>query len=201
VTTQIKILCIGDSHTAGYPFFDPQFGGNPRSSYEYYLNLLLSNQFPNVSFVLDNQGICGQVTYEIVQRYRNLINFRYDLVIFWGGANDIAVGYPVDDIWNNLKSACKLTVGKPFRVVLITIPPMNWPGIGQKIIELNDRIDNYNKLGKCLSADVYGALEKNDELKSQFDAGDGVHLSIEGYEKVGEVIFNSIRRYLTDLIN
>ena len=33
----IKALCIGDSHTAGFPEHDPMFGGNVQSSYPFWL--------------------------------------------------------------------------------------------------------------------------------------------------------------------
>ena len=33
----IKALCLGDSHTAGFPEHDPMFGGNVKSSYQFWL--------------------------------------------------------------------------------------------------------------------------------------------------------------------
>ena len=40
--------------------------------------------------------------------------------------------------------------------------------------------------------DAYAALvlENEDVLNPIYDAGDGVHLSIDGYEQIGKVIFD-----------
>ena len=45
-----KILCIGDSHTAGFPGFDPMMGGNPESSYQFWLKKGLLKIRPDIDF-------------------------------------------------------------------------------------------------------------------------------------------------------
>ncbi|MFX0123469.1 MAG: SGNH/GDSL hydrolase family protein [Candidatus Hodarchaeota archaeon] len=190
---KIRILCIGDSHTAGFPLFDPIYGGDSQSSYEYWLNLLLSKQFSGISFDIDNKGICGQGSREILHRLNtNLSKFRYDLVVFWAGANDIAIGYSVKTIWENLWRAFEFSIDKSEAFILVTIPPMNWPGINARIIQLNEKIRKNSDNTTYLYADAYNVLvlENQGILDPVYDAGDGVHLSIDGYEQVGKEIFN-----------
>lgn len=189
-----KILCIGDSHTAGFPYFDPSSGGNTESSYEYWLSRLLEKKYSNLAFSLTNEGICGQTTNEINKRLKiELTRKEYYLVIYWGGANDIAVGYRIDDIWENIKNAYLHTIKKKTKFMIVTIPPMNWPGFDKLVTAINGKIRkvNYNS-SKFFIADVYLKLETKGSLDPKFDVGDGVHLSIEGYKQVGKTIFLSL---------
>jgi len=195
-----KILCIGNSHTAGFPHFDPSYGGNPESSYEYWLNQLLIEELPNLNFILYNEGICGQTTREINPRLKiALKHLKYNLVIYWGGANDIALGYSPSKIWENIWNAFEAIKENSTPCMLVTIPPMNWPGIDIQVLSINRKIkkapiqpDTY------IIADIYEVLEKQSNLNPLYDAGDGVHLSVEGYKCVGETIFRSLAKYITD---
>ncbi|MFX1506109.1 MAG: SGNH/GDSL hydrolase family protein [Promethearchaeota archaeon] len=190
---KINILCIGDSHTAGFPLFDPLYGGNPKSSYEYWFNILLSRQFSGITFEIHNKGICGQLSGEVLRRLNNALKtFYYDLIILWAGANDIAIGYSVRRIWENLWQAYTISVKKSKAFMLITIPPMNWPGSDTKIRKLNEKIRNNSNSDTYMYTDAYTALVLGNEdvLNPIYDAGDGVHLSIDGYEQIGKVIFN-----------
>ncbi len=198
---KIKILCIGNSHTAGFPLFDPMFGGDIQSSYEYWFNLLLSSHFSGIPFKIDNKGICGQVSGEVYQRLKAILtNKNYDLVIFWSGANDLAIGYSVDTIWKNLWRAYELAKQKSTPFLLVTIPPMNWPGIDSKITKLNEKIKSNSGSTSYLIADTYQVLAKQRALNPLYDAGDGVHLSITGYEEVGQEIFNQVSPFLEKLL-
>ncbi len=200
---KIKILCIGNSHTAGFPLFDPLYGGEAHSSYEYWFNLLLTNRFPETSFIIDNKGICGQLSSEVYRRLKtHLSASSYHLVIFWGGANDIAMGYPVNTIWNNLWQAFKFTQERSTAFMLVTIPPMNWPAINSKILQLNVKIRNKSSVETYMYADAYNALvlENQGILNPLFDAGDGVHLSIDGYTQIGKEIFNNASSFIGNIL-
>ncbi|MFX0050745.1 MAG: SGNH/GDSL hydrolase family protein [Candidatus Hodarchaeota archaeon] len=196
MSNKIRILCIGNSHTAGYPFFDPVYGGNVESSYEYWLNLHLTKTYPNSSFALENQGICGQGSSEVFIRLKTLLTIKeYEIIVYWAGANDIAIGYSIESIWQNLWNAYRFAKEKKTGFILVTIPPMDWHEIDRIIIKLNEMIiSNSNDTYFC--ANVYPELEDKRRLKSDYDVGDGVHLSVDGYQLVGKVIFNAISRYL-----
>lgn len=197
---KIKILCIGNSHTAGFPLFDPLYGGNPKSSYEYWFDILLTQDFPSVLFDIDNRGICGQVSSQVYQRLESILSKSHlDLVIFWAGANDIALGYSADKIWNNLWKAVELSQETTI-ITLVTIPPMNWPGISHELTKLNKKIRNHSNSRACFVADTFAVLEKQGMLDPEYDSGDGVHLSIDGYEKVGGAIFNAISPLITNIL-
>ncbi len=193
-----SILCIGDSHTAGFPSFDPIYGGNPESSYQFWLLKLLNSNFSDIKFRLNNQGVCGQTTKEITFRLDNiLLKEHFELIIYCGGANDIAIGYSTHKIWQNIEKALKNVQPSESLFFLLTIPPMNWSEAFHPLREINEKIMKTRHIENCFPVDIYAALENKGYLDRNFDAGDGVHLSIHGYKKVGDIIFKAISNVFT----
>jgi len=151
-------------------------GGDPESSYEYWLNETIYREFPSSRFVIDNQGICGQTSAGILFRLRQLVQQSnlFDHIIFWGGANDLALGYNPEKIWKNLQSAVSLANEVAIPMILVNIPPMNFYAIRSYVLALNQKIRNESGIQyRC--ADVYSRLVCDDDLCYQYDAGDGVH--------------------------
>ena len=182
----IRILCIGNSHTAGFPQYDPAFGGNPKSSYEYWLKNTLSEKLPEFKFELENHGVCGELTSDILYRLRSIENLkRFDIVLFWGGANDLGLGRSINSIWNNLEQAYLYATQYNVKFFYLTIPPMNIPGMNEPIVTLNQLI-----LEKPTDdvIDIYSTLVVGNRLNQDYGIGDGVHLSIRGYQAVADSI-------------
>ena len=77
-----EILCIGDSHTAGFPGFDPMIGGNSESSYQFWLKKGLIETRSNINYNIINEGICGDTSHGIVLRLLYALQtMQYELVI------------------------------------------------------------------------------------------------------------------------
>ena len=190
-----KILCIGNSHTAGFPQFDPHFGGNPKSTYEFWLEVDLLKRFSDFSFELDNKGICGEFSSDILHRLLIIPNLnQYSCVLFWGGANDVGMGRKFEDIWQTIEQAFQYCNSNQIACFVLTIPPMNIDGLGKHIRKLNQlmlsNLDSY-------VIDVYPSLSEEGRLKPQCGVGDGVHLSVEGYKTVAKVAFLSLVEFFT----
>ena len=186
----VSILCIGDSHTAGFPLYDPYFGGDHSSSYEYWLEKKLQNQFPNHSFELENHGVCGEYSIDILYRFKAIPNIqKFRFILFWGGANDIGMNKPVKTILKALQQAKDYCEQNKVLYFFFTIPPMNILGLNKRVIDLNARM---HELFKNKVIDVYSALELQGTLKQEYGIGDGVHLSIDGYHQVAKTIFNNL---------
>ena len=64
----VNVLCMGDSHTAGFPEHDPLFGGNVRSSYQFWLTKKLEEMVFGKEFCFMNRGVCGDTSAGIVSR-------------------------------------------------------------------------------------------------------------------------------------
>jgi lysophospholipase L1-like esterase len=99
----ITILGFGDSLTAGTPGYDPDFGGDERSQYGFWLlESSKSEGHHHVSFV--NQGVPGELAQLMQGRLERLLQQkRYDAVIILGGSNDIGWGCPVHAIFAELE--------------------------------------------------------------------------------------------------
>ena len=194
-----RVLCIGDSHTAGFPLFDPVFGGNPRSSYQYWLQKNCEAVVPDLSLILSNQGICGQTSHEIVTRLRRELDrsrSEYNMVILWAGANDIALGYGPRDIFENIKQGIRISQVFGLKVLVLTIPPMpmDWGDVTRQV---NTMLTN-NSGEYYYLVDTYSVLEENGNLSQHYDCGDGVHLSEKGYRVVGKLLSEVFQNFLAE---
>jgi lysophospholipase L1-like esterase len=194
------ILCIGDSHTAGFPGHDPLMGGDPASSYQFWLREGLLGQLPEHDFRLINEGLCGDTSRGIVTRLlRSLNDMRCDAVILAGGTNDLGM---ISDahIIRNLTEGYDACRDRGIPLIATTIPPINLEGYGAHLATINLAIEKYVSTTSGVAlADWFGAL-KDDEgfLAAGYDAGDGVHLSIEGYRAVGTLMVPLVRRAICD---
>jgi lysophospholipase L1-like esterase len=64
-------------------------------------------------------------------------------------------------------------------------------------MELNQRILQEGcHLELLLVADVFSKLaDDNSILQTRFNSGDGLHLSVEGYRRIGELLWDDVARY------
>ncbi|MHA1541851.1 MAG: hypothetical protein ACTSQH_02610, partial [Candidatus Hodarchaeales archaeon] len=65
---------------------------------------------------------------------------RYNIILYWGGANDLGLDRPIERIWNNLKLAWNFCISYSLKFFFLTVPPMNIPGMNDPIAELNQLI-------------------------------------------------------------
>lgn len=195
-----SILCVGDSYTAGYPGYDPYSGGNLESTYQYWLERELQKEYPQQKFLCINKGRCGDTSSGIVQRLYNVLTTNtFDLVILSGGTNDLSLANNNDQVFFNLQRGyayCLMKYNVP--VVACAIPPLKFTEYFSTIKAINNAIEDYTKQNRrILFADWFNALQnENGLLADIYDAGDGVHLSIAGYRRIGTLLAYSAKRLL-----
>ena len=113
----ITVLCIGDSHTAGFPDYDPFMGGDPESSYQFWLTKALMNANSALTYNLINEGMCGDTSRGIVQRLlQSLRKQSYDLVILAGGTNDLGLNNS-DQVFSHLKQGYEACMNQSIPVI------------------------------------------------------------------------------------
>lgn len=184
------ILCVGNSHTAGFPDHDPWMGGDPTSSYQFWLKQGLVKKWPETEFTLINEGVCGDTSRGIITRlFRALQRVSCNLVILAGGTNDLGmVGEKA--IIANLEKGYDLCREKKIPLIITTIPPISLHQYSTPVTLLNHAIRSYaEQYTEVYIADWHRVLQ--DEagfLAESCDAGDGVHLSREGYERIGSLM-------------
>jgi lysophospholipase L1-like esterase len=195
----ITVLCIGDSHTAGFPDYDPFMGGDPESSYQFWLTKALMNANPALTYNLINEGMCGDTSRGIVQRLlQSLRKQSYDLVILAGGTNDLGLNNS-DQVFSHLKQGYEACMNQSIPVIAPAIPPISFTEIVPPVIALNNAIQSYaSQNHHILFADWFSALRDADGfLADPYNSGDGIHLSVAGYKRIGELLAPLVKRTIT----
>lgn len=183
----VNVLCIGDSHTAGFPEHDPLFGGNVKSSYQFWLTGKLKGIDSEKEFCFMNRGVCGDTSDGIVSRLiRCLDTVDVNLVILQGGTNDLGM-LPPGETFSNLKRGYSACLKRDLPVIAVTVPPLNFKEYESKVMLINRAVIDYAE-NSChvFTADWFKTLRTEDNrLKAEYDEGDGVHLSVQGYRQAG----------------
>ncbi len=190
----IKILCFGDSLTSGFPGYDPEFGGGDvRSQYGYWLVQEAKREYVK-NIVFDNKGIPGELATRMHPRLKHeFSNHDYHMVILLGGSNDLGWGVSVDEIFASLERMWGFILSKGSKLIACTVPPVaaNMKPFQKRAMELNERIVNAQYSVDMRVVDLFHALANEDGiLIPAYDVGDGVHLSVEGYRKMGATIWH-----------
>jgi|GEM_PF-726627 len=193
------VLCIGNSHTAGFPSYDPLMGGNFESSYQYWLVQELANIAPGTVWTFMNQGMCGDTARGIVMRLQQALNTSsFHLVILAGGANDLGM-LSEEQIFNNLRTGYEACRANGIPLIAAGIPPISMAGYAARVTDLNSRIKNYTgQHPDVLFADWFEALkDEHGFLRNSCNVGDGVHLSVAGYKSIGRLMAPLVKSFFT----
>lgn len=199
MTDAFRILCIGNSHTAGFPDYDPLMGGDPESSYQFWLEKGLKKIEPGKEYHFTNEGICGDTSRGIVFRLLHALEtIHYDLVILAGGTNDLGMAGE-KQVVINLKNGYEACRERKIPLVAPSIPPISLNEYIPKILKANHAIKAYAaKFQNVFFADWFGALkDEQGFLDDNYNSGDGVHLSVEGYKRIGSLLVPIISEALS----
>jgi lysophospholipase L1-like esterase len=171
-----------------------------------------------------NRGAPGDSTAHMFSRFdRDLVQLHPRVVVILGGINDIAK-IPLPLIEHNLASTAETAERHGIYVVLATLPPTGLPpgerepekasagtiphdeiaaqdGITQghdEIQTLNDWIKSFANQKRYTLVDYHSALadEHGNYLKGL--TTDGVHPSVQGYERMEPLLREAIRSAIRD---
>lgn len=194
MSAEFVIAALGDSITAGSPFWDPDEAvrdrigptADPRSQYEYWA----SRKNPRLEF--RNCGVYGDRTDEIAARLEACAEGALVLVV-QGGINDIAQKRPVETAAANLREMVRRGRRLGLRVALADVLPWNngYPDADGPIKRLNELIQAVADEENVLLLPFHAALEDPERPGRMRDewTSDGDHPSVEGYRRLGEEAF------------
>ncbi len=187
-TNAVQVVFMGNSITEGWLQLSPEFWTDKP-----YLN----------------KGISGQVTSEMLLRFRkDVIDVRPKVVVILAGINDIAQNrgfISIPDIAANIKAMADLAIVHEITVVLCSVLPAKdfpWrPGLEpvDKVIELNRLISAYAKQKDFFYVDYYSAtVDENGGLKvpEYTTADDLVHPNPAGYKVMESVLQPILKKAL-----
>nr|WP_321405350.1 SGNH/GDSL hydrolase family protein [uncultured Carboxylicivirga sp.] len=180
-----RVVFMGNSITQGWSFHNPEF-------------------FEGKPYI--NRGIGGQTTPQMLIRFRpDVIDLKPKVVVILAGTNDIAGNTgpsTLDMIMDNIKSMAELAKANKIKVVLCSVLPAfeyAWsPGKepAEKIFELNKMIKEYAEANKMVYLDYYSHMvDEKKGLKSEL-TDDGVHPTKAGYEVMGPLAEEAIKKAL-----
>lgn len=203
---KMKVLCIGDSLTAGY--IDDCQGFAP---YTDHLDELLDH-----SVTLTNAGVNGETVHEIQQRLRLLLQDHYDVVVLLGGTNDLGgiMGLfdpsETDDAVSCISFAgiYDLIMGSTAKALIQMTVPFNTfdrldPQSREQKEALNRRIQQA-VCSKKMVLDIndlslgFNHLEMTEQVRDMYFQ-DSLHYTAKGYERMAECVFSVLSPVLASM--
>jgi lysophospholipase L1-like esterase len=193
-STPLVVAALGDSVTAGTPFWDP----NPEIRATIGPELDERHQWgywaerANPGIRVRNHGVNGERTDQIAARLDAATEGAGVLVV-QGGINDIAQGRPIEPALANLASMLERGREAGLRVALVNLLPWNngFPAKDPLIRELNAGIAALAAAENVELLDFFVTLEDPERPGAMPDAwtSEGDHPSLEGYHRLGELAF------------
>jgi len=197
--SSMKIVALGDSTTAGTPYFQssiqrpPSGGGNPEAQYMYWIQ----KKHPNWNFL--NRGMPGERIDQIESRFeRDVLREKPDVVIVLGGVNDLYQGYSPEWIETHLQNIYERAVQANIRVMMLTVLPYNQSdeGVKTRMKKVNDWIRSFSKEHSLGFADTYAVAEDPAHPGNLSGTPDGLHPDIRTCQKVGEAVARELEDWL-----
>ena len=162
-----------------------------------YTDLLIdrvSRDFPSYSPSIEivNKGIVGQLTEQMLLRFdSDVVCLSPRVVIILGGSNDLGWGIAPREILQKLSEMYTLSLQNKIVPIACTVPSILGYDIGiPPRILLNKLLQEHCREIGIRCVDVFRATL--DRVTSRLAIGyssDGLHLSAEGYRKMGAVIY------------
>lgn len=196
------ILCFGDSLTAGYQAPGPT---HPRGEETPY-GLVLQERIGKRALV-EISGICGEVTGEMVLRFRaDVLDRRPQWVIILGGTNDLGWNAEPAEIMRNLVNMYESARGASIVPVPVTVPSIrvdvdkdnreavSWLAAHiERRRRLNGLIADYADRKGLSWFDLFTATAEPESLMlAEPYSNDGLHLTTSGYRRFGQLLYEQL---------
>ncbi len=204
----VLVICFGDSLTAGFQSPTRENPVGEETPYGQFLQEQLG-----VEAEVRVSGICGELTGEMVMRFRrDVLDHKPGYVPILGGTNDLGWNASPAEIMRNLVKMYEQTLaigGVPIPVTVPSIRIVDGQGgreaqewvaahLGRRR-ELNDLIQAYAASKDLACVDLHNATaDPNNGQLAEVYSNDGIHLTTAGYrlfaEQVNRVLKPMLRR-------
>ncbi len=196
------IVCFGDSLTAGFQSPTPDNPMGQETPYGQFLQ-----EWVGAASEIQVNGICGELTSEMVMRFRrDVLQRRPSHVVLLGGTNDLGWNALPRDIMSNLMKMYELARASQIIPVPVTVPSIRveatgggpdaeaW--IGQHVarrVELNGLIREYAVSAGVPWIDLFTATMEPStrQLLTEY-SNDGLHLTTAGYRLLARLLYDQV---------
>lgn len=200
------IICFGDSLTAG---FQSPTRENPTGRETPYGQFLQS--FLGKAGQVRISGICGELTGEMVMRFRrDVLNHQPGYVPILGGTNDLGWNASPPEIMSNLVTMYEQTLAMGGVPIPVTVPSIRVEDAsdsqeGQEWVaehlarrtQLNQLIQEYADSKDIAYVDLFAATvdPQSRQLAATY-SNDGIHLTTIGYRLFAEQVAHILKPLL-----
>jgi lysophospholipase L1-like esterase len=166
----IKVVCLGDSITWGFPH-----------GLEYSWVRMLSDE---LSGEVINQGINGNTTSDMLDRFnRAVIKKNPTHVVIMGGINDVIWRESFDRITLNLQTMAEKARENDIKVIFGTPTAVDDPEPERLLKRLRGWIKEYATENNLAVIDFAAAFfDSNGKIRLEYLLADGGHPTREGYQ-------------------
>lgn len=196
------IICFGDSLTAGFqaPTLDNLAG--LETPYGAFLQ-----EYLGTAARVAVSGVCGEVTGEMVLRFRrDVLDHRPAVVVILGGTNDLGWNAQPTAIMRNLVKMYESALAAGVQPVPVTVPSLRLAGgfggaekerwLDEHIarrLELNRLIQDYAAARHLPVVDLFTATsEPETGLLAERYSNDGIHLTTDGYRLLAMLLYDRV---------
>lgn len=184
----LKIVAFGDSLTAG-------FGVSPDQSYPAQLERRLQEQ--GYRYEVINAGVSGETSAGGVRRVDWILKIQPAIIILELGANDGLRGLPLEQTYNNLHTIIDRFQEEGVTVVLAGMRiPVNY---GKEYTE--EFFKMYVQLAQEFSVPLIPFFLEGVAAQPEFNQGDGIHPTAEGYTIVTQNVWQTLQPILQEMGN
>ncbi len=154
-----------------------------------------------------SRGISGQVSSQMLVRFRaDVLKLKPEAVVILAGTNDLALnnGYiEMEHIVENVASMVELARNAGIRPLLCSVLPAGkyyWrpevEDVPEKIKALNALLKEYAAAGKVEWVELHAPMAAADGSMDAAYTKDGVHPLPSGYDKMQEILFPYLQKYI-----
>ena len=180
---QAIILAFGNSLTAG-------FGVGIEESYPARLQGLLNKEgFP---YKVINAGVSGDTSAGGLRRIKWLMRQKPRIVILELGANDGLRGLPIEEMEANLSQIIQICRKENSDILLLGMKAP--PNYGKKYSAQFE--GTFYKLAKKFKIPLAPFLLKGVAARREYNQGDGIHPTAEGYKIVVQTVWEHLKPML-----
>jgi acyl-CoA thioesterase I len=194
--TKRLIIAFGDSLTVGYQ--SPTEGDEFPQPVPYTAFLskrveeMLRKSASGFGVEFLNRGMVGELTDDMAKRFgSDVLGPRPDAVIILGGSNDLGWGVNPSSVAENLAGMYDQARRNGIRPVSCTVPSVRGYDEGiRPRLQLNGLIKRYSSALGVICVDLFTATSDSAGRLREEYSNDGLHLSPQGYEAMGEAVFS-----------
>jgi lysophospholipase L1-like esterase len=194
----MTIVCLGDSTTAGTPWFKspveapPNGEGDERGPFAFWLRQA------HADWRIVNCGVNGERSDQIVARFdRDVLAHQPDVVVIIAGVNDVYQGRAAEHVMAQLSVMYGRAAEAGIAVVAGTIVPYNTATADQnaRMHAINDWIRRQAETrSRFLVADTRAAVADPSNPDRLAGSPDDLHPDIDGYRSMAAAIGPMIER-------